>query len=284
VQAFASSNVWDDGYPSGGNYWSNYNGTDSYSGVYQNQAGSDGIGDIPYLIPEDTQDNYPLMTPILVDQIIIDERCDVGSLQTVAFHAIWAHDRSSVVGGSVYVNSTQHLTNSTGWINFNATQDTVGKLVWTITSFGSFYAIWDRIQIVEGGSSQNQTTITETVTIWFKAIYEYDGSVFNGTMGTLYVNGSAMIWSPAKERWEYNCTFNTPGTRTFKISGVSDGQYGLTTVNDLAGAQSITWRARKVPFWAQWWFWTIIGVVIAVVVAAIYFLRKRKPLKSTLEK
>jgi parallel beta-helix repeat protein len=38
-----------------GNYWSNYNGTD---------ANIDGIGDIPYLIDENNQDNYPLMSPI----------------------------------------------------------------------------------------------------------------------------------------------------------------------------------------------------------------------------
>jgi parallel beta-helix repeat protein len=57
------NNTWDDGYPSGGNYWSDYNGTDLYSGPYQNETGRDGIGDIPYVIDTDNQDNYPLMPP-----------------------------------------------------------------------------------------------------------------------------------------------------------------------------------------------------------------------------
>ena len=39
--------VWDNGYPSGGNYWSNYTGVDQMSGANQNQQGSDGIGDTP---------------------------------------------------------------------------------------------------------------------------------------------------------------------------------------------------------------------------------------------
>ena len=56
-------NFWDDGYPSGGNYWSDYSGTDFYSGPYQNVTGSDGIGDTPYVINENNQDNYPLMKP-----------------------------------------------------------------------------------------------------------------------------------------------------------------------------------------------------------------------------
>ena len=58
-----SNNTWDDGYPSGGNYWSDYAGVDLYSGPYQNVTGSDGIGDTPYVIDEDNVDNYPLMSP-----------------------------------------------------------------------------------------------------------------------------------------------------------------------------------------------------------------------------
>lgn len=54
---------WDDGYPSGGNYWSDYVGVDLHHGPYQNETGSDGIGDTPYFIGEDNQDNYPLMKP-----------------------------------------------------------------------------------------------------------------------------------------------------------------------------------------------------------------------------
>jgi parallel beta-helix repeat protein len=58
-----STNSWDDGYPSGGNYWSDYTGVDEYSGPYQNVTGSDGIGDAPYVIDESNRDNYPLIHP-----------------------------------------------------------------------------------------------------------------------------------------------------------------------------------------------------------------------------
>ena len=56
ADAYNSVNVWDDGYPFGGNYWSNYNGIDS---------NRDGIGDTPYVINHSADgnntDNYPLM-------------------------------------------------------------------------------------------------------------------------------------------------------------------------------------------------------------------------------
>jgi parallel beta-helix repeat protein len=56
-----SVNAWDDGYPSGGNYWSDYTGVDLRKGPYQNETGSDGIGDTPYSIDSDNADRYPLM-------------------------------------------------------------------------------------------------------------------------------------------------------------------------------------------------------------------------------
>ncbi len=60
----SSPNIFDDGYPSGGNYWDDYDGEDYYQGPGQNISGSDGIGDTPYYIPGGSNlDNYPLMKP-----------------------------------------------------------------------------------------------------------------------------------------------------------------------------------------------------------------------------
>jgi parallel beta-helix repeat protein len=59
-----NGNQWDNGYPSGGNYWSDYIGDDIYSGPNQDILGSDRIGDKNYSIDSDSVDNYPLMLPI----------------------------------------------------------------------------------------------------------------------------------------------------------------------------------------------------------------------------
>ena len=54
------NNSWDNGYPSGGNYWDDFD--EPNEGAYDNN--SDGIVDSPYPIPGDSnQDRYPLMEP-----------------------------------------------------------------------------------------------------------------------------------------------------------------------------------------------------------------------------
>jgi parallel beta-helix repeat protein len=54
-----SLNIWDNGYPSGGNYWSDYVGVDVKRGSNQDLLGSDGIGDTSYIIDENNRDRYP---------------------------------------------------------------------------------------------------------------------------------------------------------------------------------------------------------------------------------
>jgi len=51
---YSSVNFWDNGYPSGGNYWSDHNPPD---------GDMDKIGDVPYKIDENNTDRYPLVYP-----------------------------------------------------------------------------------------------------------------------------------------------------------------------------------------------------------------------------
>lgn len=93
------SNIWNEGYPSGGNWWNgSYDGTDVYCGVFQNVTGSDGIGDSQYVIDETNVDQYPLMGPWT----------DIGQAVTVTYSRQISFVYTSVVSSGVtIVNLTQ---------------------------------------------------------------------------------------------------------------------------------------------------------------------------------
>jgi len=64
-------NSWDNGYPSGGNYWDTYTGVD---------ANGDGIGDTPHIIDSNNRDNYPLIKPYIAGDINYDGLVEISDL------------------------------------------------------------------------------------------------------------------------------------------------------------------------------------------------------------
>jgi len=94
--AFYSSgytNLWGEGYPSGGNFWSDYNPPDLYSGPYQNETGSDGIGDVSYVMDKNNIDRYPLIYPygyVPTPDVNNDGIVDIEDL-TICALAMWSY-------------------------------------------------------------------------------------------------------------------------------------------------------------------------------------------------
>lgn len=100
----AGLNQWDDGYPSGGNYWSTYTGVDECSGPNQDICPDpDKIGDTPHWIYGNSKDYYPLMVPygrITFDPLFSLEAVSSGRLMgDVDIH----HTRSRDDRGNIYI-------------------------------------------------------------------------------------------------------------------------------------------------------------------------------------
>jgi hypothetical protein len=98
----AVAHNWNDSYPSGGNYWSNYNGTDVHGGPGPNQTGPgwDGIGDAAYSVGQNNSDNYPAMNP--------------WPLAHLQVHT-YATEQGEIEDVSVWVDGTEPCQNSTAY-------------------------------------------------------------------------------------------------------------------------------------------------------------------------
>ncbi len=112
----AGNNTWDNGYPSGGNYWSDYDEADegAYDGYYgpnQSLPMSDGIGDSPYNISGGSnQDRYPLMEP-------------------------WEKKANGTIQGRVFNRYDEPVTNATVRITHKVT----GECYYTESNTTGFY-------------------------------------------------------------------------------------------------------------------------------------------------
>jgi hypothetical protein len=111
--------TWDNGYPSGGNYWIGYTSTDKFSGPGQNITGSDGIGDTPYIIDNDDIDHYPFMMIDICNVSQTPSRENVLSSDMVEVNATVTHyfPLEQVIVNCTYTNGTATWTDSINMTN-----------------------------------------------------------------------------------------------------------------------------------------------------------------------
>jgi LPXTG-motif cell wall-anchored protein len=191
-------------------------------------------------------------------QFVSDARADVGSAQTAGFHVEWMRNGSDVAGATVEVNGTEYVTNQTGWVSFDASNDSVGRVDWSITdveydgvtdyaeSVTDLSIIWDRVNVTDSSVIDDVVQAGSLITVWLKAEYEYDSALFDNTGGTIFLNGEPMTWSNQNSRWEYNATSNILGPQMYEVTAVDDESFGLTTFRNQNENMEIIWDKIEV--------------------------------------
>jgi parallel beta-helix repeat protein len=193
VRSPSYDNRWDNGYPSGGNFWSDYNGTDIYCGAYQNETGSDGIGDTPYVIDSSNHDNYPFMKPFPYENGTIYIRADgsidpsgapiqrKGETYTLTGNIIGGADGISVERSNIVIDGAGYTIQGSMYpqsrgINCKESNVTVSNV--TVTGF--------QYDIALGGSFHN---ITSNI-IGFIYIAGSSHNVAKNIIARVYIEGS----------------------------------------------------------------------------------------------
>jgi len=181
VSVSSSGNVWDNGYPGGGNYWNDYDGPDLFSGPYQTENGADGIGDVPYAVDAYNTDNYPLTNPY--------ERPDLAVLNITTLRSIVGRGFTMLVNVTVgnlgnkaeFLNTT--LCSNTTEISLpNAiilkkANSATFSFVWNTSEFQyGNYSLWAYVTPLQDEANTNNN-IKAYGTVLVTILGDFDGDL-----------------------------------------------------------------------------------------------------------
>jgi hypothetical protein len=131
IIAYSTNNTFDAGYPSGGNYWSDYNGSDT---------DNDSMGDTSYTVFENVVDHYPLMKPFITESATASKAgSQQNSASSVESETTTSSDRQSEASPADE-NSTSTLDGDLiepSESSLSAISIVIGALLYTIV-FGPF--------------------------------------------------------------------------------------------------------------------------------------------------
>jgi parallel beta-helix repeat protein len=220
-----TANSWDNGYPSGGNCWSNYTGNDIYSGPYQNETGSDGIGDVPYVIGANNQDRYPLMkTHDIGIQRVTTSKTVVGQGYSVAINVeITDYGiNSETFNVTAYIN-TISIANQT--VTLGSGSSTTTTFVWNTSGFAKGnYVISAYAWPVPGEThTADNRLIDGTVHVGIAGDMNVDGIVDMTDIGLIAL---AYGSGPGDPRWKPNADITGNGFIDMTDIGYAALNYG----------------------------------------------------------
>jgi parallel beta-helix repeat protein len=129
VYSISSRNMFDCGYPYGGNFWHKYSGSD---------ANNDGIGDEAYMIDEQNVDHYPLMKPWSSHDIVV---LKINTSKTIIGQGFVLKVNATIINRGIYTEDFQvtMYVNQTSLFTINMSLNTISFievcLKWNTTNY-----------------------------------------------------------------------------------------------------------------------------------------------------
>jgi len=170
--------TWDDGYPSGGNYWSDYTDVDLYNGPYQNETGDDGIWDHPYVIDDSNRDHYPF-TPSDISIVSVEpSSTEVYVGQTVNITVTVQNEANSPktfdVTCKYELEGVEHTIGTQTINNLAPNAVTTLTFAWTTTDI-TVHTIKAEIPPLTGETDTADNALTSPTTVKVKMMGDVNG-------------------------------------------------------------------------------------------------------------
>jgi parallel beta-helix repeat protein len=207
---------WDVGYPTGGNYWTDYGGVDLQSGPFQNLTGSDGFGDTPYILNEFNQDNYPFMEkiPIALPPLpqfplppiahLRYENHKLTVAQNVDFDGSASHDLDGFIVSYEWDFGDGNTTLSTGpFISHNYTAPDLYNVTLTVTdNDGLKHEITKPLTVEKMESTISIQANPQTIPIG-------ETTTLNGTIHPNRIGANVTVWQKYQDDTAWTILVNT---------------------------------------------------------------------------
>jgi parallel beta-helix repeat protein len=209
VVSNSAGNVWDDGYPSGGNYWSDHISPDVHSGPNQDQVGNDGIVDVPYTIASGSVDRYPLangaidvgVTLVITSKTIVGQGYNV--LVELKIMNYGAYDEKSIL--TAYANMSTAATQN---VALSKGSFTVVTLTWSTMGFqyGKYVmsAYWQPVQ--GETNTANNLCFGGNMTVTIPGDLQADSTV---DIYDAIILAGAFNTNPSSPHWNANADINS---------------------------------------------------------------------------
>ena len=217
-------------------------GTPSYRGYTVSSASGDSYGISAIRMNMEVRCVWDSLTVTIT---VVDSRINVGDTASITATAVYNYD-STPYDGTLTLNDTilqQASVGARAYTVDSANGDTYNITV--ISTNSVKVVIWDRLRVLSYTVSDGRCNLGSIQEVTALIIREYDSVLFTGTMGTVYLNGSAMAWDSADLVWTQLRTSSNIGLLTFRVTAIFDTQYGITAINTPPGP-SIIWDALSI--------------------------------------